>query len=1127
MKIKFYCLIVFLMLITSAMIVPTSSKSNKKNVFYNEENSLIVVLEANDYEIREYDSEHFEIIMDDFGSNLNEGYPMLPMKTFMVGVPPGANVKSIEILHDETEKVTGDYLIRPSPGFTSLNNYLDKPISKNEIYKSDEEYPSSFCEFIGMTQMRKYNIAQIRFSPFNYIPNTEKLILHKKITVKINYEITKKVTDELLSDNVFDDIASSMIVNYDDIKSFYKPIVYKPVLQPYDYVIITTSALQSSLNGFKNFKQSIGHNVNIVTDSWIASQYSGNDIQQKIRNFLSSNYVSWGIQYVLIVGSHASIPMRMCYPDDNNAATDGQRDVPTDYYYADLTGNWDTDSDSLYGESNNDSYDFTPEVIVGRIPVDNPTTVSSICSKIQSFQQAPNTGWKKNALLLGCILKYANEDNSGYARTDGAELMEQCKNNLLSGYSCTTMYESAGLSPTSPGTYSCTMPLTNPNVISQWGGSSGWGIVNWNGHGSATHVARWVWSTDDGDSVPEDQAPAYEISKPAMIQNTDAPSLNDNKPPIVFATSCNTGYPETSNNLGAALLTQGASAYIGASRVSWGTIGWTTPNQGGINSISYYFFDNLVINSQTVGNALYNSKVYYWSNFNYPSWGWVVNANMYDFNLYGDPAMGLAQVTAVNNAPNVPSTPSGPSSGTIGVSSTFSTSATDPDNDNVKYGWDWGDGSAIEWTTYYTSGSAINTPHTYTGQGTYNIKVKAEDTSSAQSSFSSCFSVLVTGPNNPPNTPAKPSGPTTGNVGTSYQFSFTTTDPDNDNVRYGIDWGDGTPVQWTGFYPSGATATKSHIWGSPGSYNVRVKAEDNNAAQSGNSPYATITISGTNNPPNVPNRPEGPTAGIPGVFYNFSVVGSDPDGDKLKYGWDWDGDHTIDQWDDNNGNYYNSNTKVYIEHKYPNTGTYNIFVKAEDEHGAQHVWYSPPLTLVIDINKPPLKPTKPQGPTSGKPNKEYTFETSANDLEGDDVYYWFDWGDGTNSGWVGPYNAGQTGSAKHSYSQKATYQIKVKARDTNFDESIWSDPTSISLPKNKQISRPFGFTFAFGFSVDIYDVEASHVDLEILDKDFYIWGNEMETFNPGVFLRLYDAKGLFSEILPFCFGVCSDYGIIG
>ena len=51
-------------------------------------------------------------------------------------------------------------------------------------------------------------------------------------------------------------------------------------------------------------------------------------------------------------------------------------------------------------------------------------------------------------------------------------------------------------------------------------------------------------------------------------------------------------------------------------------------------------------------------------------------------------------------------------------------------------------------------------------------------------------------------------------------------------------------------------------------------------------------------------------------------------------------------------------------------------------------------------NTPPEKPEKPSGQTQGNINVEYTYSSKTIDAEGNQIYYWFDWGDGNNSGWV-------------------------------------------------------------------------------------------------------------------------------
>ncbi len=85
---------------------------------------------------------------------------------------------------------------------------------------------------------------------------------------------------------------------------------------------------------------------------------------------------------------------------------------------------------------------------------------------------------------------------------------------------------------------------------------------------------------------------------------------------------------------------------------------------------------------------------------------------------------------------------------------------------------------------------------------------------------------------NPPETPTKPNGPPEGVVDTVYEFSSSTTDPDEDGIYYMFDWGDGTYSTWLGPYPSGENVTASNSWESAGYFDIRVKAKDDNGSSS-------------------------------------------------------------------------------------------------------------------------------------------------------------------------------------------------------------------------------------------------------------------------------------------------------
>ena len=99
-------------------------------------------------------------------------------------------------------------------------------------------------------------------------------------------------------------------------------------------------------------------------------------------------------------------------------------------------------------------------------------------------------------------------------------------------------------------------------------------------------------------------------------------------------------------------------------------------------------------------------------------------------------------------------------------------------------------------------------------------------------------------------------------------------------------------------------------------------------------------------------------------------------------------------------------------------------------------------------NHPPDIPAKPSGKTFGKVGIEYHYTTSTVDPDEDQVYYKWDWGDGSFSEWLGPYDSDLEVSASHSWSH-GNYEIKVKSKDIHDEESNWSDPLSISMPRNR------------------------------------------------------------------------------
>jgi hypothetical protein len=332
--------------------------------------------------------------------------------------------------------------------------------------------------------------------------------------------------------------------------------------------------------------------------------------------------------------------MMMCWPNPGSSTDQ----TPTDYFYADLTGNWDSDGDTYFGEFGQDTVDFGPEVYVGRIPVygSDYSSLDAILTTFIAFR-----GANPSILMPMAISNYQDEENSsngcvaGWLRTDGLNLPQQVITTIANplGLTSFTLYETAGVTgkghdPVSVGAFGFSAPLTNTNVVNQW--AQDYGMVFWWGHGSQTAASRKYWAADiNNNSVVEDGtcAAADELTWSNFFSTANTPGLTSTRT-FTFQCSCLNGYPENPGNLQYSLLKKGAVSTVGSTRISWYAQGtWNFTGIVDNASIGYMYVGNVLF-GQASGDALYNGK-----NTLTNPWGWIGWQNLFDFNLYGDPSM--------------------------------------------------------------------------------------------------------------------------------------------------------------------------------------------------------------------------------------------------------------------------------------------------------------------------------------------------------------------------------------------------------------------------------------------------------------------------------------------------------
>ena len=606
--------------------------------------SVTATLQAGNYSITKDSSGYDVIIMEGFSDRVDTGNPMLPQKTFDVLLPPNVDDSSLQlkIISSQAQVLEGTYDIKPSPPWLpqSSNDTSVELVKNLSTYEANANYPESCVMLLPPSQMRKWKFVPVNFMPFQYNPLTRKLTLNDNVTIEISYSLIQlpaAMAASLLADTVLDKLAPATFINYNEVSNRYAP-KEKAVPAPgatSGYVIITTNAIRagsSKLSSFVAHKQNLGYSVQVVTEddfNGLTGQ-APNHRAEKIRQWLKNNYISKAIKYVLLIGNpspyesgEGDIPMKMCWP--RRGASDGYQESPTDYFYADLTGNWDKNANQYYGEwadyTASGGVDLAADVYVGRIPVygSNYTALDSILQKTMDYETSSSVGWRKSALL-----PMSWSDSS----TDGAYLGEQMKDAYLSpnGYSSWRMYQhGTSGSCTLNSKFSSEENLRGGSVVPNRWAVSDFGIVAWWGHGNSQGAYVGYDSCLDG----------------AFMLSSNAPSLDNAHPSHTYQCSCENGYPEDSNNLQYAILKNGGITTTASTRVSWYYVGQksfaNSPSNAGMG---YEYVKQLVkglvadgaVQGLPAGDALYVMKS---TGVSGPSGYREILMNFYDFCLEG------------------------------------------------------------------------------------------------------------------------------------------------------------------------------------------------------------------------------------------------------------------------------------------------------------------------------------------------------------------------------------------------------------------------------------------------------------------------------------------------------------
>ncbi|KYK21601.1 hypothetical protein AYK21_00675 [Thermoplasmatales archaeon SG8-52-2] len=158
---------------------------------------------------------------------------------------------------------------------------------------------------------------------------------------------------------------------------------------------------------------------------------------------------------------------------------------------------------------------------------------------------------------------------------------------------------------------------------------------------------------------------------------------------------------------------------------------------------------------------------------------------------------------------------------------------------------------------------------------------------------------------------------------------------------------------------------------------------------------------------------------------------------------------------------------------------YYWYIVSKDNRGGTNnsmIW-----NFTTKFNYIPAVPSIPYGPSEGNVGEELVYVTTSFDPDEDDLYYWFDWGNGNKSGWVGPFESYEIANASYIWPEGGDFDVKVKVKDEYGAESKFSGdfPVHITEP-NLEIDNLSGGLFRISADINnIGDGEANNIDWKI------------------------------------------------
>ena len=214
----------------------------------------------------------------------------------------------------------------------------------------------------------------------------------------------------------------------------YSRMSYSPIKDRADILIVTNAELAEAWIPFAKWKTSTGRPAKIVTTQFITEEFSGDDIQQKIRACCLKHIDEQQTKWVVLGGD--SSEDAGIVPDRDTDHSDCKMlpydNIPTDLYYI-SEKDWDANDDGKYGVFADDMEEvayFNPTASIGRIPIRTADDVAAYTEKVIAYESRYPVGDFARRMVYTC------PENSAYPKleTSMAEVSDAWKPGYVSRF---------------------------------------------------------------------------------------------------------------------------------------------------------------------------------------------------------------------------------------------------------------------------------------------------------------------------------------------------------------------------------------------------------------------------------------------------------------------------------------------------------------------------------------------------------------------------------------------------------------------------------------------------------------------------------------------------------------------